>query len=194
MFNNSQQLLFLIYYFHWIYADIKHQAYIFILCNIDNKLDGYVRPPQRIVRLRQQKDLQLCNYYNTWFINAYVLTKDKLSELKCKIDQATDKPDIIAISEVKPTKYRRTLSIEEYHINCYAIEHLNIIDSNKEKCMVLYLRDTLRYNVVTPTSNFEEVIIVQWNLINEPLILASIYRSPDSTIENNKSLKHLSTL
>ena len=57
--------------------------------------------------------------------------------------------------------------------------------------MVLYLRDTLRYNVVTPTTNFEEVIIVQLNLINESLILASIYRSPDSTIENNNSLNTL---
>ena len=34
---------------------------------LNNKLDGYVRPPQIIVRLLQQKDLQLCNNYKSFF-------------------------------------------------------------------------------------------------------------------------------
>ena len=79
----------------------------------------------------EKREQKLKEHINAWFTNADVLTKDKLSELKCKIDQATGKPDIIAISEVKPTNYRRTLSIEGYHIDCFAIEYLNIIDSNK---------------------------------------------------------------
>ena len=131
---------------------------------------------------KEKRERKLKEHINVWFTNTDVLTKDKLSELKCKIDQATDKPDIIAISKIQPKNYRRTLSIEEHHIDCYAIEHLNIMDSNKGRCMVLYLRET-------PTTNFEEAIIVQLNLIN--LILTSIYRSPDSRIENNNSLNTL---
>ena len=33
---------------------------------LDNKLDGYVRPPQIIVLLLQQNDVQLCNDYKSF--------------------------------------------------------------------------------------------------------------------------------
>ena len=112
----------------------------------------------------EKRERKLKEQINALFTNADVLTKDKLSELKSKIDQATDELEIIAISELTPKNYSRTLSIED--IDCYTIDHLNSIDSNEGRGMGLYLRDTLRYNLVTPTTNFEELIIVQLNLIN----------------------------
>ena len=33
---------------------------------LNNKLDGYVKPPQIIVLLLQQKDVQLCNDYKSF--------------------------------------------------------------------------------------------------------------------------------
>ena len=44
--------------------NIKY-TYCVTLNNI-NKLDGYVRPPQIIVLLLQQKDVQLCNDYKSF--------------------------------------------------------------------------------------------------------------------------------
>ena len=44
--------------------NIKY-TYCVTLYNI-NKLDGYVRPPQIIVLLLQQKDVQLCNDYKSF--------------------------------------------------------------------------------------------------------------------------------
>ena len=66
-----------------------------------------------------------------------------------------------------------------------------VYKEKRDRGMVLYQRDTHGYNVVTPTTNFEEVIIVQLILLKESLILTSIYRSPYSTIENNNSLNTL---
>ena len=66
------------------------------------------RNRQQIDKVDEEKrERKLKEYINGWFTNADVLTKDKLSELKCKIDQSTDKPDIIALSEVKPIKNQK---------------------------------------------------------------------------------------
>ena len=55
-----------------------------------------------------------------WSTNADVLTKDKLLELN---DQTRNNaPEIIAISEVKPKNYKRTLSALEYKLHGYSIE------------------------------------------------------------------------
>ena len=37
-----------------------------------------------------------------WYTNADVLTKEKLTELKCRIKNHSTPPHVVAISEVKP--------------------------------------------------------------------------------------------
>ena len=51
-----------------------------------------------------------------WYSNADVLTKDKLTELKCRIKNNSTPPHVIAISEVKPKHFKRQLTLQEGEI------------------------------------------------------------------------------
>ena len=46
-----------------------------------------------------------------WYSNADVLTKDKLTELKCRIKNNSTPSHVIAISEVKPKHFKRHLTL-----------------------------------------------------------------------------------
>ena len=75
-----------------------------------------------------------------WSTNADVLTKEKLTELKCR----TTPPHVVAISEVKPKNYKRKLTMQEYNLEGYSNEAVNI-DKGKGRGMILFINKSLPF-------------------------------------------------
>lgn len=58
------------------------------------------------------------------YVNIY--TFDKILELRSLQDTKSEKPSIIALSEVKPKYFRYERNLNEYNIKGYEIEESNI--------------------------------------------------------------------
>ena len=75
-----------------------------------------------------------------WYTNTDVFIMDKLHELSSR---TTDEfPDIICIAEVKPTNFKRTLSLVKYNIVGYNTEALNIVQDTG-RGMLLFIKKIL---------------------------------------------------
>ena len=130
-----------------------------------------------------------------WYTNADTLTKDKLRELKQEIASGTP-PDIIAITELKPKNYRRELTKIEYKIEGYRFEPKNLEDRGTTRGIALYIRDSIICSEIDTSkiipSNAappKEVICFEMKLQhNQKLLFCNIYRSPNSSSEENKSI------
>ena len=111
---------------------------------------------------------------------------------------ATNSTDIICLLEVKPKNFSRTLCLVEYKLDGYLSEKCNIfLDS--ERGMLLYIKNNIQYQKLDISSiantNLSEIIAVEL-MLKENIILASVYRNPNSTHDNsndiNKSFEFLS--
>ncbi|XP_068213298.1 uncharacterized protein [Palaemon carinicauda] len=71
------------------------------------------------------------------FSNVDVFSQDKISELKLRLEEATEKPSIIALQEVKPknTKFERLLA--EYDIDGYEIIEKNVINAPEGRGLLI---------------------------------------------------------
>ena len=67
-----------------------------------------------------------------WYSNADVLKKDKLTELKCRINNNFTPPHSMAISEVKPKHFKRQLTLQEYNLEGYSMETRNMNENKVE--------------------------------------------------------------
>ena len=94
--------------------------------------------------------------------------------------------------------FSRTSSLVEYKLDGYLLEQCNIsLDSGRG--MLLFIKNNIRYQKLdissTPNTNPSEIIAVKL-MLKENIILACVYRSPNSTHDNsnsiNKSLENLS--
>ena len=125
-----------------------------------------------------------------WYTNADSL-RNKLTELKARIDNAQTPPAIIAITEAKPKTTRFNLTQAELNINGYDIFSTNL-EGKTGRGIVVYTASYLKAYVVNLSSNFEEYISLSIKLNNEiSLIFTCIYRSPSSCATNNARLDDL---
>ena len=134
-----------------------------------------------------------------WYTNCDVLTSLKIQELSVNIDHFH--PDIICITEVKPKNYQRTLTLVEYNIPGYNIEHKNILD-DIGRGMILYIKNSFTYelfdNELVTGMNPQEILLTEVKFYTVNIFFAFIYRSPNSDLGNtdylNESLKTLSDI
>ena len=128
------------------------------------------------------------------FTNADVLTKDKLLELKELI--ASQKPDVISITEVKPKNISRTITNLEYQLPGYNLESDGLIGKNASRGTIVYIHQSLQYNSIkidrfTSQSlpNITDFIACEIKLDRvEKLLFCSFYRSPNSTKEYSRQI------
>ena len=121
-----------------------------------------------------------------------VLTREKIIELRYRIDQEDIPPHIIALSEVKPKYHKRQLHLTEYQLDGYNIEHKNIIGESSGRGLIVYTREMLTCNIHEPSTSFEENLFISVKLNNdESLMLGLLYRSPTSSEANNNKLNKL---
>ena len=113
-------------------------------------------------------------------------------ELKVRIKETN--PHLIVIQEAKP---KHEIVPEHYNIAGYEMEHKNIME---ESCrgMLLYIDKKLSYTMINSDQlvKAEEAQICEIKLKllikgKDKLLLASIYRSPNSDVENNAKINEL---
>ena len=71
------------------------------------------------------------------YTNTDELTKEKLTELRCRIKSQSSPPHVAAVSEVKPKTYKRHLTTQEYNLEGHDMEVLNIGECSG-KGMIIY--------------------------------------------------------
>ena len=128
------------------------------------------------------------------FTNADVLTKDKLLELKELI--ASQKPDIISITEVKPKNISRTITNLEYQLPGYNLESDGLIGVNASRGNIVYIHQSLQYNRIKidrftnqSLPNITDFIACGIKLDRGRMLLfCSVYRSPNSNKEYSKQI------
>ena len=130
-----------------------------------------------------------------WYTNADTLNSDKVSELKSLISSG-DAPDLIAICEYKPKNYVRYLTPLDYEIDGYIFEHEHLSDKGPYRGVAIYVHKSVKYRRVEKTmvsgeneKSPKEAVIICIQLMNgEKVLFSVLYRSPNSTPEENRSI------
>ena len=124
------------------------------------------------------------------FTNADQFTHAKKNELEQRI--ITEKPMLIAVSEVKP-KNGRKMSEADYVIDGYTINPVNL-DKESGRGIIVYSHNSLDKSTIQikPGNSFNEACLLEVRLRNrDTLLFGCIYRSPtqtESSDENNEQL------
>ena len=120
------------------------------------------------------------------YINADSLL-NKRAELSALIE--IHKPEIIGIVEVKPKNYRFQIEECEIAIQDYEVFH-NLKEEGRGIC--LHVKKELKPSLVELKTSCQECIFARCQLVkDETLVLGLVYRSPNSSEENNNKLNNV---
>lgn len=125
------------------------------------------------------------------FSNVDTFSVDKQLELSERLKIMERTPQIIALQEVKPKNSRYAKSAEEYKLDGYNIMEYNI-DANEGRGLLLYVRRDVVCNTVELSTDYCEHSSIEVKTSEgNSAIVTSIYRSPNSSVENNGRLLQL---
>ena len=156
---------------------------------------GKKHPVQSVTASERRKKLKMLKVpsIKVLFTNADQFTHAKKNELEQRI--VTEKPMIVAVSEVKPKNGREMCEID-YSIDGYTINQVNL-DKESGRGIIVYTHNCLEKSAVQIklSSSFEEACLVEIRLRNgDTLLFGCIYRSPtqtESSADNNENLNKL---
>ena len=107
-------------------------------------------------------------------------------------------PDIIAITEVKPTNFSRTLTALEYQLPGYNMEMDGLDSEDRGRGTAIYIHQSLQYiridlaRVIQSQTGTVSVpidfIACEIKLTEDKLLLCNIYRSPNNSKVNDQLL------
>ena len=128
-------------------------------------------------------------------LQCYVLNADtlgnKITELKARLQDKTINPDIIVITEVKPKNNRYQVSPVDYALHDYVMFSSNL-NSNVGRGIIVYTKPDLNASDMILISPFTEFVSVKIPLSgSDSLCLLAIYKSPDTTADNEDLLLQL---
>ena len=127
---------------------------------------------------------------NIWYTNADSLP-NKMEELKTRISASKNKPNIIIVTEAKPKNQRYNLMIPEISIAGYNISQINV-DKKQGRGIIIYTETQISVNEITPKIIADEYLGIDLKLKNNTkMLISAIYRSPNSSEENNKKILEL---
>ena len=99
------------------------------------------------------------------------------------------KPKIIALQEVKPKNFKFVRTMVEYNLKGYEFIHRNLEKQDNGRGLLVYISSDIHHTPVTFEQEFTEYLSVKVNLSDKnTLPFSSIYRSPNSSTEDNKDL------
>ncbi len=126
-----------------------------------------------------------------WYTNADCL-RNKFCELKSLLKISNEIPDVIAINEVK-SKCNWNLNIAEYNLSSYNI--YNNLNAEHSRGIIIYVNNKINTELVEFDTKFNEEIFIKimykFKGINNYLQLGCIYRSPNSTLQNDAEMIEL---
>ena len=117
-----------------------------------------------------------------WYTNADTLTPQKICELESRIK--AELQDIICITEMYPKFSKNELPEAAYSIAGY-----DMIMTNNGRGIIIYTANHLKVHKIEIEEEFSEHLWVKVNISKDHCILVgTIYRSPNSSSENNDKL------
>lgn len=124
-----------------------------------------------------------------WYTNAGVLS-NKIIELKLRLKQCAKKPQILFICEIKPKNARYPLTPEEISIPGY---NLYIrMEREEDRGIAIFVHESICAWQVNMTTKFDEALWIRVKSVNkEEVLMGCVYRSPQSTKENNALLRNI---
>lgn len=137
--------------------------------------------------IKESNRIDKAENLNIWYTNADSLP-NKIDELKTRITASEQTPNVIIIVEAKPKNQRFEVTVPELGIEGYNISHKNM-ELGQGRGIIVYTDSELILNEITLKTGVEENLNIDIKLKNSlSLIVSIIYRSPNSTTENNLKL------
>ena len=113
---------------------------------------------------------------------------NKRHDLKLVLDGMKDKPNIIAITEIKPKKLKGLILQSEFHLEGYQSFCVGLEDRSA-RGLILYVDNKLKASLVDIPTTFKEcMFVIVHGVDNENFLISNIYRSPSSQEENDEKL------
>ncbi len=111
---------------------------------------------------------------------------NKMTEFRARVGDIA--PDIIVVTEAKPKNARYMPLVAEYAVEGYDMFRLNM-DCIGGRGIILYTSTDLEAEPYEVDPSFNEIVCAKMKLgPEEDLLVAAVYRSPNSTAENNDDL------
>ena len=108
---------------------------------------------------------------------------NKREELETKIELFS--PDVISLTEILPNNTQYEVERSELQIPGYNM----FIPNNQKRGVIVYVKNTFQAKEISlNNSEFEENIWITLNTAKGKILIGCIYRSPNSSVENNKLL------
>jgi len=133
-------------------------------------------------------------YINCLYTNADSL-HNKMSELEIRLNsrRSADEIHIIAITEVNNKINSSNIELYEYEINGFDMFYTNLTPK-EGRGIILYVKRELEATPVVLNVQFQESVWISIptnNNKNNGILVGCIYRSPNSSDENNSQLSQL---
>ena len=117
---------------------------------------------------------------------------NKRQELKVLINSLQDKPDVIAITEIKPKNMLGIIQPSEFNLDGYNVFCRGLCD-NDSRGLLVYVASYLEATLIEVPDAFRESLFVMLKSARttDRLLFGNIYRSPSSTQPNDNNLYEL---
>ena len=107
------------------------------------------------------------------------------------LQHSETRPQIIAITEIKPKNNRYPVFPAEYNIQDYVTYHKNV-DNNTGRGIIIYAHESLLAREISLDSDYQESLWIEVQLTgNDKLLIGCVYRSDSGTNDNNDKLLDL---
>jgi len=117
---------------------------------------------------------------------------NKRQELRVLINSLQDKPDLIAITEIKPKNMLGVIQPSEFNLDGYNV-FCQGLDDNDSRGLLVYVASYLEATLVDVPDAFNESLFLMLKSARttDRLLFGNIYRSPNSTLLNDINLYEL---
>ena len=110
---------------------------------------------------------------------------NKLEEVKNRIKSLNNKPDVIALTEVKH-KNKWNMEVQELQIDGYQLYSNNL--NGNSRGIIIYVNIDI-YSKQIVTDDCSECLLLELNTHNNSkLLICTIYRSPNSSLDNDHKI------
>ena len=99
-------------------------------------------------------------------------------------------PHFIALNEAKPKNSVIMWNPIWHKLDCYSLKQKKMNPNEKGRGILFYVRKDIDYKETNDESGFEELQVYNLLLTKRIVVIASTYRSPSSTPENNYNLNN----
>lgn len=114
---------------------------------------------------------------------------NKVEDLKLLTNSLDVKPNVIAITEVKSKLNKCHTKLSEFNLCGYNIISNDLSSESNSRGIVVYIDNKFDYSIIECKIEFKEILIIKINTSGKnELYLCVIYRSPNSSDENNHLL------